>query len=148
MALIENKRARYDYEITDRIEAGVSLVGHEVKSIKQGKASLVGSYIIIRNDEAFLVGATVQPYQEKNTPPEYNPGRERKLLLSKKEIERLIGAEKERSTTIIPLNAHLSRGKVKIEVGIARGKKKHDKRQTIKEREDKRSIEREIKSKR
>lgn len=148
MSVIENKKAFFNYEIVDRIEAGIVLVGHEVKAVKAGKASIVGSYIIVRGNEAFLVGATIQPYQEKNTPSGYDPLRARKLLLSKKEIAKLIGIEKERGQTMVPLNIHLTRGLVKVEVGIVRSKKKHDKRQTIKEREDKRTIERTIKSRR
>ncbi|MDP3955899.1 MAG: SsrA-binding protein SmpB [bacterium] len=145
MNLVDNRKAFYDYEITDRIEAGISLVGSEVKALKSGKASLVGSYIIVRGNEAFLTGATIQPYQQKNTSTNYNPTRARKLLLSKKQISQLIGVEKERGLTAIPLNAHLSRNLIKIEIGIARSKKKHDKRQKIKKREDTRTIEREIK---
>ncbi|MDP3989361.1 MAG: SsrA-binding protein SmpB [bacterium] len=148
MALVENKKAFLNYEITDRLHAGVSLVGHEVRALKAGKASLVGSYIIVRGNEAFLVGATIQPYQEHNTPDGYDPLHPRKLLLTKKEIAHLIGIEKEKGLTAIPLNAHLSRNKVKIEIGIARSKKKYDKRQTLKKRDANRDIERATKTKR
>jgi SsrA-binding protein len=129
MNLVENKKAYFDYEITDQLEAGISLVGHEVKAIKQGKASLVGSYIIVRGNEAFLTGATIQSYQEKNTPKDYDPQRARKLLLSKKEISTLIGIEKEKGLTAIPLNAHQKNRKIKIQIGIAKSKKKHEKTQ-------------------
>ena len=146
MALTENKRVFFDYEITDRLTAGVSLMGHEVKALKAGKASLVGSYIIVRGNEAFLIGATIQPYQAKNTPAGYDPSRARKLLLTKKEIARLFGIEKEKGLTAVPLNAHTAHNKIKIEIGIAKSKKKYDKRQTLKKRVAARDIERAVKT--
>lgn len=139
--LSENKRAYFNYEILDRFEAGISLIGQEVKSIKTKGVNLAGSYVIIKNEEAFWIGAKISPYQPKNVPPDYNPQRSRKLLLKKSEIKYLIGKSKERGLTLVPLRVYTKDGKIKLEFGIGKGKKKIDKRELIKKRE----IEREIK---
>lgn len=146
--LLENKKAYFNYEILEKIEAGISLFGHEVKSLKNGRGSLVGAYVIVRGSEAFLVEADITPYQLENTPKEHDPKRPRKLLLSKKEISKLEGFDKEKGLTIIPLSLYNKNGKIKLEIGIARGKKKYDKRETIKKRESDRDIERTLKNKR
>lgn len=145
MALIQNKKATFNFEILEKIEAGIALRGFEVKSIKTGQGSLLGSYVIVRGNEAFLVEANIPPYQPANAPDSYDPERLRKLLLHKKEIDTLLGAEKQKGLTIIPLSMYNKGGKIKVEIGIARGKKKHDKRETIKKRDVDRDIARELK---
>ena len=145
-SLIDNKKAYFNYEIIEKYEAGISLFGHEVKSIKTGKISLRGAYIIIRGGEAFLVEADISPYQPNNISKNYNPRRPRKLLLNKKEISSILGYEKERGLTIIPLSLYTKKGLVKVEIGVARGKKKYDKRETIKKRDTERDIRRTLKN--
>ena len=131
-----NPKAYFDYEIFETIEAGVILEGHEVKAIKTGKASIKGSYVRILNEELFLIGATISPYQPANTPTGYDPQRLRKLLLSKKEISNLIDTSQAKGTTLIPLKLYSKKkGLVKLLVGVARGKKKYDKREIIKKRD-------------
>lgn len=143
--LIDNKKAAFNYEILDRFEAGVVLLGYEVKSIRQKKGSLRGAYVSMQNEEAYLRGALIPPYQPRNTPAEYNPKRQRKLLLTKNELKKLIGTEKEKGLTLIPLSLYNKKGKIKVEVAIARGKKKHDKRELIKKRDSEREIARTLK---
>jgi SsrA-binding protein len=143
--LAQNTKARFDYEILDTLEAGLVLEGHEVKSIKSGHAKLQGAHAIIRNNEAYIVGLHIPPYQIANTPKEYEPDRTRKLLLTKREIAHLIGKIAEKGLTLVPLRVYTKHGFVKLLLGIGRGKKKADKRQTIKTRESKRKIERTLK---
>jgi len=140
--LAKNKRAYFNYEILERFEAGIILIGQEVKSIKAGRISLAGSFVVLRNGEVFLIGANVPAWQPKNAPPDYNPERSRKLLLKKSEIKNLIGKSKQKSLTSIPLRVYTKRGKIKLEFAIAKGKKKVDKRETIKKRETERKIRR------
>lgn len=130
-----NPKAGFDYEILETIEAGIILEGHEVKAIKTGKASIKGSYAKIMNGEPFLIGANISPYQPANTPKNYDPQRSRKLLLSKKEISRLISLSQSQGLTMVPLKFYDKKSKIKLLVGIARGKKKHDKRATIKKKD-------------
>ena len=130
-----NPKAGFDYEILETIEAGVVLEGHEVKAIKTGKASIKGSYVKIYNEEAFLVGAIISPYQPANTPKKYDPQRSRKLLLSKKQISEFIGLSQSQGLTLIPLKFYDRRGKIKLLVGVAKGKKKYDKREMIKKKD-------------
>jgi len=143
--LADNKKAHYNYEILEKFEAGIFLIGQEVKSIKLGRINLMGSYVVLKqsakNPEFFLIGAGVPPYQPKNAPSDYDPQRSRKLLLTKKEINYLIGKSSERELTIIPLKVYTKKGKIKIEIGVAKGRKKYDKKELIKKRE----IDREIK---
>lgn len=141
----ENKKAYFNYQILERFEAGISLIGQEVKSIKTKGVNLAGSYVVIKDSEAFWIGTKVPPYQPKNAPPDYNPQRSRKLLLKKSEIKYLIGKSKERGLTLIPLRVYTKNGKIKLEFGIAKGKKKFDKRDLIKKREAEREIERALK---
>lgn len=143
-ALAENKKAYFDYEILEKYEAGISLIGQEVKSIKQGHMSLSSSYVVIRNNEAFLLGAHVPPYQPKNAPPDYDPQRTRKLLLRKIEINYLIGKTKEKGLTLVPLKVYTLKSNIKLEFGIARGKRERDKRETIKKRETDIEMKREL----
>ena len=142
--LSENKKAHFNYEILEKIEAGIALIGQEVKSIKTGRINLAGSYVGLANNELFLIGANVPPYQPKNAPPDYLPERPRKLLLKKQEINYLIGKIKEKGLTLVPLRIYTKKAKIKIEFGIARGKKRFDKREAIKKREIKRNIKREL----
>ena len=143
--LSENKKAYFDYEILEKFEAGIALIGQEVKSIKSGRINLAGSYVVLKNSEVFLIGCNIPPYQPKNAPPDYNPERSRKLLLKKSEIKYLIGKTKQKGLTLVPLRVYTKRGKIKLEFGIARGKKKIDKRELIKKREVEREIKRELK---
>lgn len=148
MALIDNKKAYFNYEILEKFEAGLELFGHEVKSLRAGHGSLAGSYITIGKDGAFLVGALVSPYQVGNTPEDYDPRRSRRLLLNKKEIERLINETTKTGLTIVPLALYNKNRRLKLELAIVRGKKKHDKRQTINKRESDRQIGRILKGER
>ena len=148
MALIQNKKVRLNYEITETFEAGMELFGFEVKSLRGKQGSLEGAHVIVRGREAFLVGATIPPYQPKNTPPEYDPDRARRLLLNKKEITRLGGFESQKGLTIVPLSVYNKNNKLKVELAVARGKKKHDKRQDLKEKTMKREAQRAIRLRR
>lgn len=141
--IAQNRKARHDYAILDTFEAGIELVGSEVKSVKAGEISLAEAYVSVRRGEAWLVGAYVKPYQaSQGAQPE--PNRDRKLLLHKTEVAKLIGAAKEKTQTIIPLNVHLKRGLVKLDIALGRSKKQYDKRATLKERDAKREAERAI----
>lgn len=141
-----NPKARFDYNILETYTAGLVLPGHEVKAIRGGKASIKGSYVKIFDGEAYLVGGTVAPYQPGNVPADYDDQRTRKLLLKKSELKYLIGKAEERGLTLVPLKIFDAHGLLKLEIGIARGKKKFDKRETIKQRESKRTIGRALKS--
>ncbi len=143
--LAENRKAKFEFEWLETFEAGLELFGHEVKAIKTHKMSLEGSYVFPRRGEFYLVGANVSPYQPKNTPKEYDPSRDRKLLLHKKEIDYLIGKAAIRGLTILPIRVYTKGSRIKLEIAIARKFKQHDKRERIKEREDKRKIERTLK---
>ena len=142
MSLIINKKATFNYEILEKYTAGLELFGHEVKSLRNKQGSLEGSYVIIRGAEAFLVNAHIPPYQEGNTPKTYDPYRARKLLLTKAEIETLLGNEKARGLSIIPLSIYEKGRFIKIDIAVGRGKKQHDKRETIKKREGDRTLSR------
>ena len=143
--LSENKKAYFIYRILEKFEAGISLIGQEVKSIKSGRINLAGSYVVLRKKEVYLIGANIPPYQPKNAPADYDPERPRKLLLKKSEIKHLIGKVKEKGLTLIPLKVYTKRGKIKIEFGIAKGRRKVDKRELIKKREAEREMKRELK---
>lgn len=146
MALVENKKAKLEYEILESFEAGIELFGHEVKALRAGKASLMGARVLARAGEAFLAGATIQPFQEKNTPKSYDPERTRRLLLSKREIADIANAEGKKGLTIIPIMVYNKERKLKLQVAIVRHKKKHDKRETLKDRDTKRIIDRTLKN--
>lgn len=143
--LAENKKAYFNYQILEKFEAGLVLIGQEVKSIKLGRMNLAGSYIVIKNEEVYLIGCHVPPYQPKNAPPDYNPERSRKLLLKKTEIKYLIGKTKQKGLTLMPLRTYTKKGKIKLEFGIAKGRKKVDKRELIRKRETEREMEKELK---
>lgn len=136
-----NRRARHDYEVLDTIEAGVVLVGPEVKSLRQGKASLSDAYAVVRRGELWLLNAHVSPYEQagRENP---NPRRERKLLAHRAEISRLAGQVAERGLTLVPLSLYFKDGRLKVELALARGKRTVDKRDSIREREQEREIDR------
>ena len=142
MDYASNPKAGFDYEILETIEAGIILEGHEVKSIKTGKASIKGSYVKILDGIPYLIGAIIAPYQPANTPASYDPQRSRKLLLSKKEVSDLIGTSQASGTTLVPLKLYDKKGLIKLLVGIARGKKKYDKREIIKKKDVSRAKQR------
>lgn len=143
--IAKNKKAYAKYEILKKFEAGISLIGQEVKSIKSGRINLAGAYVVLRAEEVFLIGANVPPYQPKNAPSDYDPGRSRKLLLKKSEIKYLIGKIKQKGLTLVPLKVYTKGAKIKLEFAIAKGKKIVDKRESIKKREVEREIRRELK---
>ncbi|KKU22296.1 MAG: SsrA-binding protein [Candidatus Nomurabacteria bacterium GW2011_GWA1_46_11] len=145
--LSKNKRAYFDYNILEKIEVGIELLGFEVKAAKSGRIDLSGSYARLKDEQAWLVGASIPPYQPKNTPAEYDPGRDRRLLLTKKELKTLSGKHKEAGLTVVPLRAYIKGRLVKVEFGLARSKKKWDKRDTIKKRESDTEIRRTFKNK-
>jgi SsrA-binding protein len=144
--IANNRRARHDYFIEDRLEAGLSLEGWEVKSLREGRAQLAESYVHIRNGEAWLVGAHFSPLRTASTHIRAEPTRSRKLLLHRGELDRLIGAVERKGYALVPLNLHWSKGRVKLDVGLARGKKQHDKRASSKERDWARQRERILKN--
>ena len=142
--LSENRKAFYEYNILEKFEGGLVLLGQEVKSIKTGHINLSGSYIIIKQEEPFLVGTKVPPYQPKNMKSDYNEERDRKVLLTKKEITYLLGKSKQKGFSLIPLQIFEKNGKVKIAFGLAQGKKKHDKKEKIKRRDIERETRRDL----
>ncbi|HEV3244842.1 MAG TPA: SsrA-binding protein SmpB [Candidatus Paceibacterota bacterium] len=144
--VLENKRVGFDYTILEEIEAGLELYGYEVKSLRAGHGSLKGAHVVARGGEAYLVGATVPAWQVGNAPKSYDPERTRRLLLSRKEITHVASAEGEQGLTIVPLKVYNKGRHLKLLIAIARGKKKEDKRQSIRAREEKRRIERTLKS--
>lgn len=134
-SLAVNRKARFDYAILTTYEAGLELHGFEVKSVKLGHVTLAGSFVVMRNGEALLVNATISPYQAKNTPPRYDPHRSRRLLLHKSEIRELIGKSQQKGLTLVPLSLYTKHSRVKLEFGLARRRKKSDKREVIKKRD-------------
>ena len=144
MEYTNNSKAGFDYEILETLEAGLVLKGTEVKAIKSGKASIKGSFVKILNGRPQLIGATISPYQPNNTPADYDPTATRMLLLSKKQINVLLSLSQSQGLTLIPLKIYAAKGKLKLLIGIARGKKKYDKRSTIKKKDLARSKQRGI----
>ena len=142
----ENKKTAYDYEVLEKYQAGLVLIGQEVKSIRSGLAHLAGSYIVIRDGQAELIGVKIPPYQPKNAPEAYNPEQSRKLLLNKKELQYLAGKAHERGFSLIPLKIYDSHGRIKLEFGLAKGKKKFNKKEKIKQRDVERNTRRELHS--
>jgi SsrA-binding protein len=139
--ICQNKKAWHNYSVEDRYEAGIALLGTEVKSLREGRANLGDSYGKIKNGEVFLVDAHISPYSYANR-FNHDPLRPRKLLLHKKEIRRLIGKVQEKGFTLIPLRLYFSDGKAKVELGLAKGKKLFDKRETLKRKTMERDMER------
>lgn len=138
--IAQNRRARHDYEILQRYEAGIVLTGSEIKSVRDHKVQLQGSYARLRDGEVWLEDAHIAPYVNAGYAP-HNPTRDRKLLLHKKEIARIAEALNERGLTLIPLSMYFKKGKAKVELGVARGLKRYDKRERLKERDEQRRIE-------
>ncbi len=145
--LAYNRRATFDYSILETYEAGILLAGYEVKSIRSGHLNLGSSYVTLKDGEMYLLNAYIPPYQPKNAPTDYDATRSRKLLLRKSEINSLVGRVKQKGLTLIPLRVYTKGSKLKLEFGLAKGKKEIDKRATIIEREDKRKIDRAMKEK-
>lgn len=145
MSIVQNRKAQHDYSIEDRYEAGLVLEGWEVKAIRAGRAQLKEGYVIIRNAEMFLVGAHITPLPEASTHIKPDPTRTRKLLLKAEEISKLIGKVERAGYTLVPIDLHYVRGRVKLAVGLAKGKKQYDKRATEKEREWEREKQRVLK---
>ncbi len=143
-SLAKNRKAFFQYEILEKFEAGIELNGDEVKSIRKGGANLKGSFVDVGNAEAFLNQAHISPY-EYSSRQDKNPTRRRRLLLHKKEIEKVAAAISQKGVTAIPLELHLKGGLIKLTFGLCRGKKLYDKRETIKKREQERDIQRQIK---
>ncbi len=141
----QNRKAYHDYSIEETIEAGMSLVGTEVKSLREGKANLKDSYVLIKDVEAFLFNCHISPYSHGNI-MNHDPLRTRKLLLHKKEIMRMQGKIAQKGYTLIPLKIYFKNGRAKVEVGLAKGKREYEKRESIKEKEANREIEKAMKS--
>lgn len=144
--ICKNQKAFFNFEVEDTFEAGISLMGSEVKSLRSGKANLSDSYGKIRNGEVFLVDCHISPYAQSNR-ENHEPLRDRKLLLHKGEIKKLTGKVAERGYSLIPLRMYFKNGKVKVEIGLARGKKNYDKRESIKKKDQRRELERMMKFK-
>ncbi|MEK7163315.1 MAG: SsrA-binding protein SmpB [Patescibacteria group bacterium] len=145
MALANNRKARFDYEILETLTAGMELLGLEVKSIRTHTVCLDGAYVTIRGGEAYVVQMGIPPYQPSNTPVDYDPMRVRKLILKKSEITKLADTEHAKGLTIVPLRVYNKGRKMKVDIAIVRGKKKYDKRETIKKRETDRDMRRTLK---
>lgn len=140
----ENRKARFNYQLTEHFEAGIVLTGSEVKSLRQGKANLTDAYADFKQGELYLRQAHIEPY-EKGGYANHEPKQERKLLLHKNEIKKLIGVLQTKGLTLVPLKVYFKRGRVKIELALGQGKKTHDKRETIRDREVRRDLDRAVK---
>ena len=145
--IVENRRARHDYALLERIEAGIQLTGTEVKSLRDGRATLAQAYAEVRDGEAWLLGAEIAIYDQGNR-ANHDPTRPRKLLLHRREIDSLYGTIRERGLTLVPTRLYFKDGRVKVELAIARGKEQRDKRRDLKERDARREVERALKSRR
>jgi SsrA-binding protein len=145
MTYADNSKARFDYEILDTYEAGIKLLGFEVKSVKAGHASIVGARCIIRGGEIYIIGMKIDPYQIGNTPAGYDPIQTRKLLIHKKQIIELEKKGETKGNTIIPFAVYGEGNLIKVKISLCRGKKSHDKRETLKKRDSDRNLAREYK---
>lgn len=143
-SLAFNKRGSFDYEILEKFETGIALKGYEVKAVKNGHMQIAGSYVIIRHNEAWLLNSTIPPYQPKNSPKDYDPGRSRRILLTKKEIGYLGGKLHKNNLTLLPIEVYTKNRLIKLKLGLGRPLKKTDKREVIKKRETEKEIRREI----
>jgi SsrA-binding protein len=143
---IQNKKAHFDYETLEELEAGIELFGFEVKSVRAGQGSLEGARVIVRGAEAFIIGSSIPAHQPKNAPKNYEQDRTRKLLVSKKELAVIADAEHKKGLTIVPFSMYSKGRYIKVKVAIVRGKKKFDKRETLKERDTRREMDRALKS--
>ena len=146
MSIVENRKAFHDYFIEERYEAGLALAGWEVKAIRAGRAQLADGYVMVRGGEIFLIGASISPLPSASTHFVPEPTRTRKLLLHGEEIKRLVGKVEQRGYTLVPLNLHYNKGRIKLEVGLAKGKLKHDKRATEREKDWNREKQRLLRS--
>ena len=144
--IADNKKANFNYHIEERFEAGMVLEGWEVKSVREGKVQLTDGYVVVRNKELFLIGLQINPLNTASSHISPDKVRTKKLLMHKEEIKRLVGKTEQKGFTLVPLNLHWKAGRIKCEVALAKGKAEHDKRDTIKEREGKREVERAMKS--
>jgi SsrA-binding protein len=142
MSIVQNKKAFHDYSIEERFEAGLALEGWEVKAIRAGRVQIKEAYIILRNGELFLLGAHITPLPEASTHVQADPTRTRKLLMHAQQIDKLVGKVERAGYTLVPLDMHYTRGRVKLEIGLAKGKRQYDKRATEREREWAREKER------
>lgn len=140
MTITTNKRAYFDYQILENYEAGIELKGFEVKSIKNGRINLAGSYAILKDNQLWLLNTDIPPYQPKNMPADYDSKRTRRLLLKKSEIKGLIGKTHEKGLTLVPLKVYTKNRIIKVEIGLGKIRKKQDKRELLKKREDEKSI--------
>jgi SsrA-binding protein len=145
--IADNRRARHEYHLLERVEAGLALTGSEVKSLRGGQATLQRAYADVRDGELWLVGVHIPPYEQASVEP-HDPDRDRKLLLHRRQIDQLSSKVAERGLTLVPTRLYFKDGRVKVELALARGKELRDKRHDIAERETKRRIERELKSRR
>ncbi|MEX1997987.1 MAG: SsrA-binding protein SmpB [Candidatus Andersenbacteria bacterium] len=146
-SLAYNKRAVFDYKILEKFEAGLVLLGTEVKSVRAGNMKLRGAFVTMHGDEAFLTNATIPPWQPANTPESYDPERPRRLLLKKEELKQLLGTRRAGGLTIIPIRVYNKGPHLKLEIALARGKKQHDKKQQKKERDIQRDVDRVLRGK-
>lgn len=146
--LAVNRRATFDYEILETFEAGLSLIGTEAKSIRAGRANLAGAFVVLRGGEAFLVNADIPPYQNANAPSGYDPARARRLLLHRRELNTLIGAAKQKGLTLVAIRLYTKGPRIKLAFGLCRRKKPHDRRERIREREDRKNISRAMRNSR
>jgi SsrA-binding protein len=145
--IVDNRRARHDYHLTEKVEAGLALAGTEVKALREGKATLQQAYAEVRDGEAWLVGLHIPEYGQGNR-ANHDPDRPRKLLLHRREIDRLYAQVREKGFTLVPTRLYFKDGRVKAEIAVGRGKELHDKRRAIADRDAKRQIERELRSRR
>lgn len=148
MSIVENRKAGHDYFIEERLEAGIALQGWEVKAVRSGRVQLKEAYVLVRNGEIFLIGAHVSPLPTASRHVVADPVRTRKLLLHSEEIRRLIGKVERAGYTLVPLDLHYTRGRIKLAVGLARGKKQHDKREAVRKREWQREQQRLLRARR
>jgi SsrA-binding protein len=146
MSIVQNKKAFHDYFIEDRLEAGIALEGWEVKAIRAGRAQIKEAYIVLRNEQVYIIGCHITPLAFASTHVQPDPVRTRKLLLHAEEIRELIGKVDRAGYTLVPIDLHFTRGRIKIAIGLAKGKKQHDKRQAEKDREWQRDKQRLLRS--
>lgn len=146
MNLVENKKARMDYEILEEFEAGIELLGYEVKALRAKLGKLEGSHVIVRGGEAYVVGMFIAAYQPANTPKDYDPMHSRRLLLTKKELTALGDYENQKGLTVVPISVYSKGVKLKMKVAAARGRKKFDKRAVLKKRDTEREMRRTLKN--
>jgi len=143
--LLQNKKINLDYEVLEKFDAGIELFGFEVKSIRKNQGSLLGSHVTVRGNEGFLINSFIPPYQEKNTPKDYDPRRNRKLLLTKPELASLAQFEQKKGLTMVPVLVYNKDRKIKVSIAVVRGKKKYDKREDLKKKQSDRDTRRTLK---